>query len=89
LLRKPEIQGGTFNLGSGRDYSILEIYDRIEGLIQSGLKPDFQPDMPAEAFRTLADIGESVRAGWEPKITIEQGLVDFIAYTKSRLHGEH
>jgi len=84
-LRERKIQGGTYNLGSGKDYSILEVFEKIENEIQSGIGPIFKPELPGEAFRTLADISETLKTGWEPKVSLEDGIRAFIAYTKDRL----
>ena len=76
LLKDPGIRGGTYNLGSGRDYSILEIFDLVESEIRSGIKPIFKPDLPAEAQRTLADITGTRATGWEPRVDMKSGLKD-------------
>ncbi len=85
LVREKAIRGGTYNLGSGKDYSILQIFDLIESGIKSGIKPIFKPELPAEAERTLADISETVKTGWTPKIEIGEGVRSFIEYTRKRL----
>lgn len=85
LVNDKSIRGGTYNLGLGKDYSILEIYKFIEAEIKSGLSPVFKPDLPAEAFRTLADISTTEATGWRPKIGIQEGIRSFVEYTKSRL----
>jgi nucleoside-diphosphate-sugar epimerase len=85
LLREPKIKGGTYNLGSGKDYSVLEIFDMIESEIRSGIRPKHMPELPNEALRTLADISETVATGWKPTIEIKEGIRSFIAYTKQRM----
>lgn len=85
LLRDPSVRGGTYNLGSGVDYSIRQIFDLIETQLKTGIEPLYQPDLPAEAERTLADITETKKTGWNPKISIEDGIARFIAYTRQRL----
>lgn len=85
LLQDPGLQGGTYNLGSGLDYSILEIFDLIESEIRSGLKPTFKPELPGEAFRTLADTSKTRATGWRPEIDIQVGVRKFIQYIKERL----
>lgn len=85
LLQEKSIQGGTYNLGSGKDHSILEIFEKIEKEIGSGLTPEFKPELPGEAFRTLADITETLKAGWSPQVTLEEGIKSFVQYTRERL----
>jgi nucleoside-diphosphate-sugar epimerase len=88
LLNDESIQGGTYNLGSGQDYSVLEIFNRIEREIQSGIKPIFKPELPAEALRTLADISKTLKTGWQPKVSLDEGIRSFIRYTRERLAAE-
>jgi len=71
----------TFNLGSGLNYSINEIYQIIADLLGSKITPIYQPDLPGEAAANLADITEARKIGWLPKIDLITGLktsIDFI-----------
>jgi nucleoside-diphosphate-sugar epimerase len=73
--------GRVFNLGSGKNYSINEIYGIISAQLHSTVKPLHNPDLPGEAFANLADITAATSIGWSPRIDLEQGLqtsVDFI-----------
>ncbi len=85
LLENPSSRGKTYNLGSGTDHSVLEIFDKIESRIGSGLIPEFREELPGEAFRTLADISETTKTGWRPVVSLEAGLERFIEYTRARL----
>jgi nucleoside-diphosphate-sugar epimerase len=73
--------GRTFNVGSGVNYSVSEIYDRIASLLKSDIKPELRADLPGEAQDTLADITAARRLGWEPRTSLDEGLqrlIDFI-----------
>jgi nucleoside-diphosphate-sugar epimerase len=73
--------GSVFNLGSGTNYSIRDIYAIIARLIGSGIQPDFRPDLPGEAQENLADIAAARALGWQPQTSLEQGLhasIEFI-----------
>lgn len=74
--------GKIFNLGSGENYSILEIYNFIKKLMDSKVAPIFKPDLAGEAQTTLADITEAKKLGWSPKTKIEDGLKEIIAFLK-------
>lgn len=88
LLEQPEIRGGTYNLGTGKDYSVLEIFEKIEGLLKTGIQPEFREELPAEAQRTLGDISATLATGWKPTVSLEEGLTRFIDYTRKRLADE-
>ena len=72
--------GRCFNLCSGKNYSVNEIYAKICRLVGVNLKPTYQPDLPGEAQETLADIRHAGLIGWQPKVSLEQGLQQFIDY---------
>jgi UDP-glucose 4-epimerase len=76
--------GQVFNLGSGRSYSVHEIYQRIAKLLDSTAAPLYRQNLPGEAEETLADISAAKSLGWEPKVTLEQGLASFIKYYHTR-----
>ena len=85
LIEDEAIRGGTFNLGSGEAYSILDIFKKTEAILRTGLSPVFKPELPGEAERTLADISDTLATGWKPEVSIEQGLQDFVEYIRPRL----
>jgi UDP-glucose 4-epimerase len=74
--------GHVYNLGSGRNYSIAEIYAAIARLLGVDTQPEFKPDLPGEAFATLADIGAARALGWEPNVDLDEGLQRSIDYIK-------
>ncbi|MBN1549819.1 NAD-dependent epimerase/dehydratase family protein [bacterium] len=77
--------GKTFNLGSGRNYSINEIYYLIAGLLNSRLQPTYLRDLPGEAIANLSDITAASNLGWSPKISLEEGLQTSIDYIRNEL----
>jgi nucleoside-diphosphate-sugar epimerase len=73
--------GRVFNLGSGRNYSVNEIYEIIANLLNSEIEPVYKLDLPGEAFANLADITEVRKLGWKPSTELSMGLkaaIDFI-----------
>jgi UDP-glucose 4-epimerase len=75
----------TFNLGSGVNYSVLEIYELISEFLGKRIDPIFKPDLPGEAEVTLADITEAKKLGWKPKTDIKTGLIKAIEYIKGEM----
>ena len=85
LLEDPRSEGRVFNVGSGVNFSINEIYKLVEDLLQTGLKPIYKPDLPGEAQMTLADISAARELGWEPKVDIHEGLRRSVQYIRERV----
>jgi nucleoside-diphosphate-sugar epimerase len=80
-MRDSQTTGNVFNLGSGKNYSINEIFNIISKLLKSSLQPIYKKDLPGEALTNLADITLARSLGWTPKTTLEDGLkasIDFI-----------
>jgi UDP-glucose 4-epimerase len=77
--------GGTYNLGSGRDHSVREIYAIISELLGSSVAPLEAGDLPGEAQRTLADVSRARALGWEPRVSLEEGLRRSIAYIREHV----
>lgn len=81
-LTDPRTDNQTFNLGNGKSYSVTDMYGIVSHLL--GVSPEviYKPDLPGEAFETLADISRARTIGWEPKIPLEKGIEGVIAYIK-------
>jgi UDP-glucose 4-epimerase len=84
-LQEPRTDGGVFNVGSGVNHSIREIFDAIEAQLGTGLTPTMAPDLPGEAEVTLADLAESAAVGWRPRIDLTEGLRRSIEYIRTRV----
>jgi UDP-glucose 4-epimerase len=72
----------TFNLGSGKNYSVNEVYEVISNLLGLKIAPQFKGDLEGESEITLADISLARELGWEPKINLDEGLARSIDYIK-------
>jgi len=73
--------GEVYNLGTGVNYSVREIYDEIAAQLGSTIEPDYRPDLPGEAQANLADITAARALGWEPQVDLREGLrrsIEFI-----------
>ncbi|MCP2727776.1 NAD-dependent epimerase/dehydratase family protein [Limnofasciculus baicalensis] len=84
-LDDPNTDGNVYNLGSGVSYSVREIFEAISAILQTDIEPIYQPDFPGEAQVTLADITAAKNLGWQPKVSLEEGLQRSIDYIKDHL----
>lgn len=84
-LEDKRTNGKVFNIGSGKNYSILEIYKMISNLLGIKIAPIFKPDLQGEAFENLADISEAKKIGWKPKTDIISGLKEIIKYIRKEM----
>lgn len=84
-LTDPRTDGRIFNVGSGVNHSICEIFDAIEAQLRTGITPEYAPDLPGEAEVTLADISDASALGWWPEIDLAEGLRRSIEYIRTRV----
>jgi len=82
LITNPNINNNTFNIGYGKNHSVLEVFKVISELLNSQIEPVHKPDLPGEAFQNLADISRAKDIGWEPQVNLEKGLKLSIAYIR-------
>jgi nucleoside-diphosphate-sugar epimerase len=84
-LHDARTHGATFNLGSGRDYSVNEILAMIQSLLGTSQLPEHLPDLPGEAERTCADISRARALGWAPRVSLQEGLMQLIRYIREHV----
>lgn len=85
-LTDPRTIGHTYNVGSGRNYSVLEIYRKVSELLGTALPPQHAPDMQGdEAEQTLADITAARSLGWEPRVSLDEGLRRSITFIRENV----
>ena len=72
------------NLGNPVELTILEFADRIRRLMGSNLEVVFRPLPEDDPRKRRPDISKAKRIlGWEPKVSLEDGLRETVAYFRS------
>jgi UDP-glucose 4-epimerase len=74
--------GEVFNLGSGKNYSVNDVYQIVSDILDIHIPPIHKPDLPGEAQETLADIKKAEKLGWKPKTSITDGLEKMVEFIK-------
>jgi UDP-glucuronate decarboxylase len=76
LAGKPGLGGKVVNIGNPREYTVLELADRIVRLTGSSSGLTFQPLPQDDPMRRLPDISRAkALLGFEPLVGLEEGLV--------------
>jgi UDP-glucose 4-epimerase len=74
-LAAAEIEGGVFNIGTGRATSVLELYELCRKVTGSDLAPELSPARAGELQRSVLDVGKAAdELGWRPETSFEDGL---------------
>ena len=76
---------GPVNLGNPREFTMLELAELVLKMTNSKSKIIFTPLTPDAPKQRKPDItlAKEKLNGWEPKIRLEEGLIDTIKYFKS------
>jgi UDP-glucose 4-epimerase len=74
-LAAPGRRGGVFNVGTGRETSVLDLYARIQAAAGIAAEPQFAPAREGELQRSVLDVSLARRElGWEPRSSLGEGL---------------
>ncbi len=69
----------VFNIGTGKETTLNEVYWEIAKILGKTPKPIYYPDRPGEQIRYCLDSSKIRRElGWEPKFTLNQGLSETV-----------
>lgn len=79
--------GNVYNIGSGTNDSVQEIYDKIAQTLDFREPAIYLPDMAGEAEVTLADISSARSLGWSPKTSLDTGLAHALDYIRTHVVG--
>ena len=67
--------GGVFNVGTGRETSVLELYDVCRRVAASDIEPQFEPPRTGELQRSFLDPALAERElGFRAEVDLETGL---------------
>lgn len=84
---KPDVEGCTFDLGSGNLVSIRSVVQQLTNLVNLQIQPLFGalPDRPVEKVR-VANINYTYdKLGWQPLISLDKGLENTVNWYKQQL----
>jgi UDP-glucuronate decarboxylase len=89
LMKTPDEMTGPINLGNPKEYSILELAQRILKLTGSRSKIIFEPLPQDDPEKRRPDISLAKQIlDWSPKVTLEEGLPKTIDYFDNLLRSQ-
>jgi len=75
----PDYLDPIFNVGTGVETTLNELYKKIAELLNKTAKPIYLPDRPGEMKRNVLDYSKIKKAlNWQPKINLDEGLKKII-----------
>jgi UDP-glucuronate decarboxylase len=86
LMNSPEEVTGPINLGNPREFTIRELADKVLEKVGGKSKLTTEPLPSDDPTQRKPDIAQARKLlGWEPKISLEQGLDPTIEYFRQKL----
>jgi UDP-glucose 4-epimerase len=74
-VSRPELSGGIFNVGTGRETTVNEIFQAARSLAGADIPEKHGPPRKGEQRRSVIDHGRLAAAtGWKPVTSLEEGL---------------
>ena len=84
LLLALDHDGGVFNVGTGAETSVLELYDAIQAAAGTARAPAFAPARLGELERSVLDASlAAAELGWRPELPLAEGLAATWAWVSS------
>ena len=74
-LAAAEQDGGVYNVGTGRETSVVELLEVCQRIANTSYDPEFAPPRPGELQRSVLDPSRAVdELAWRPERSLEEGL---------------
>ncbi len=83
-LAAADKRGGVFNVGTGRETSVVELFEACRAVSGVELEPEYAPARLGELERSVLNVSLAAdELGWRPASTLEEGLAATWAWVKS------
>ena len=82
IMFKSDLYGKPINFGTGKDVSINSLANLIIKLFDFDLRPVYEGSRPNEVMKLRADISKARKLGFNPKMSLEDGLRSYIDWFK-------
>lgn len=85
-MESEETRGEVFNLGNPDEFTILELAEMVKKVTSSNSEIKFVEELPEDdPKRRKPDISKAKEIlGWEPKVSLEEGLKKLVDYLNSK-----
>jgi UDP-glucose 4-epimerase len=86
LLAMHKGDNEIFNIGSGHGINIKTVYEKLKEIIKTASDPHYGPDKPGEVNKIYLDSTKAQKElGWEPEVSLEDGLRKTVEYFRTQL----
>jgi UDP-glucose 4-epimerase len=79
---------GAYNLSSGTQITISDLYAKICEHAEIDTPPRFGPERPGDVMHSRADISRAKEAfGYRPLVDIDSGLAEYVDWARTEVSG--
>jgi UDP-glucose 4-epimerase len=76
-LRALDADGGVFNIGTGDETSVVDLYDAVRRVAGADTDPEYADPRPGEILRSVLDVSHAERElRWRPGHDLHAGLTE-------------
>ena len=87
VVDSAQMQGEVYNVGSGQETTIKHLATLVIDTLGSDIKPQFDGHVPqGNPLNWQADISKIQTLGFQPSVSLEQGIRSFANWCKAELH---
>lgn len=76
---------GTFNIGLGKSTTINQLFEMINEIVGTDIKPVYEKERPGDVKHSLADISKAKLLGYDPKANFKEELTETLEWFKESL----
>ncbi len=85
LITLNDADSDIFNIGTGIENNVIDIFNKLNTIIENGQKEKHGPAAPGEQMRSLISSGKLFnKFKWRPSITLEEGLKKTVEFFKNQ-----
>jgi UDP-glucose 4-epimerase len=82
----PGVSGRVYNVACGERTSLLELIDKINGMLGTNILPSYRDPRPGDVRHSQADITRArTDLGFRPRVHIDDGLQRCVNYLRDRV----
>jgi UDP-glucose 4-epimerase len=82
----PNVGGKRFNVAAGKSYSLLDLMEELNVILQSSSEPIFEPARVGDVRDSLADIAAAGRElGYRPIVDFREGLRKTVEFYRTQV----
>jgi UDP-glucose 4-epimerase len=77
MLLALDRDGGVYNVGTGAETSVVELYEAVQAASGERREPELVPPRLGELQRSVLDVSLAARElGWRPERGLDEGLAE-------------